>query len=81
MKIITIKFNDANEWNFLLQLLKRLNLHFEWKEEVAPAKKPEISSPDIVSQLYGSLPSNLTSDEFVKSLYDARVNQTREIRL
>ncbi|TAK48232.1 MAG: hypothetical protein EPO28_01265 [Saprospiraceae bacterium] len=81
MKIVTIKFNDANEWNFLLQLLRRLNFHFEWKEEAAPPKKEEPSPSDLVSQLYGSLPSNLTSDEFVKSLYDARVNQTREIRL
>ena len=65
----------------LTELLKRLNLHFEWKEETVVLHKKAPSSPDIVSNLFGSFPSDKSSDELVKSLYDARVNQTREISL
>jgi len=81
MKVITIKFDNAGDWKFLLDLLKRLNFGFEWKEETLPDKKKENASPDIVSKLFGSFHSELPPDEFVKSLYDARINQTREISL
>jgi hypothetical protein len=80
MKTITIKFEDAKEWSFLLQLLKRLNLRFDWKEEVAVKKVP-LPPTDPVSLLFGSFPSDKTSDELVQSIYAARVNQTREINL
>ncbi|GAB4250660.1 MAG: hypothetical protein Kow0027_14180 [Saprospiraceae bacterium] len=81
MKVITIKFDNASDWRFLLELLKRLNIRFEWKEETDSSKKKENPPSDLVDQLFGSFPSDLTSDEFVKTLYDARVNQTREVRL
>jgi hypothetical protein len=81
MKVITIKFNDSAEWRFLLDLLKRLHFNFEWKEESAVRKKQVDTSPDLVSKLFGSYPSDKSSDELVNSLYDARVNQTREISL
>ncbi len=79
MKVITIKFNDAGEWNFLLELLKRLNFHFEWSEHTVANKKKDY--PDVVAKLFGSFPSDKSSDELVKMLYEARVNQTREISL
>lgn len=81
MKVITIKFDNAGEWNFLLELMKRLNLHFEWKEEPVAVHKKDHPHSDIVSKLFGSFPSDKSSDELVKSLYEARVNQTREISL
>lgn len=83
MKVITIKFENAGEWKFLLNLLRRLNLRFEWKEETVELpndNKPD-ASPDVVAKLFGSFHSELSPDEFVKSLYDARVNQAREINL
>jgi hypothetical protein len=83
MKVITIKFENAREWKFLLDLVRRLNLRFEWKEETVelPKDKKPDTSPDIVAKLFGSFHSELSPDELVKSLYDARVNQTREINL
>ncbi|MBK9018251.1 MAG: hypothetical protein IPM82_31725 [Saprospiraceae bacterium] len=81
MKVITIKFNDSAEWKFLLDLLKRLNFNFDWKEETIARKREEDPSSDLVSKLFGSYPSDRTSDDLVKSIYDARVNQTREISL
>jgi hypothetical protein len=80
MKSITIKFEDAKEWQFLLELLKRLNLSFDWKEE-AIVKKAPMPPTDPVSLLFGSFPSDKSSDELVQSIYGARMNQTREINL
>ena len=80
MKTITIKFEDAKEWSFLLQLLKRLNLRFDWKDETAASPNPKPSA-DPISMLFGSFPSSMSSDELVQSIYAARVNQTREINL
>ncbi len=78
MKTIIIKFEDTKEWSFLLQLLKRLNLQFDWKEDVAVKNAP-LPPTDPVSLLFGSFPSDKTSDELVQSIYAARVNHTREI--
>lgn len=80
MKTITIKFEDAKEWRFLLELLERLNLRFDWKEEVAVKKAP-MPPTDPVSLLFGSFPSDKSSDELVQSIYSARMNHTREINL
>jgi hypothetical protein len=80
MKTNTIKFEDAKEWNFLLQLLKRLNLRLDWKEETVASPTPK-SSADPITLLFCSFPSNMSSDELVQSIYAARVNQTREINL
>ncbi len=33
MKIITLKLRNQSEWQFLLDLLRRLNIKFEWREE------------------------------------------------
>ncbi|MCF8247155.1 MAG: hypothetical protein K9J37_20180 [Saprospiraceae bacterium] len=82
MKVITIKFENTGEWHFLLELLKRLNIRFEWKEDTnIPNQKKNSPPSDAVSKLFGSFSSDKTSDELVKSIYDARVTQTREISL
>ena len=80
MKVITIKFDNAGEWNFLLELMKRLHINFEWKEESVVKNKAKPAS-DVVAMLFGSFPSDKSSDEFIQSLYVARINQTREIKL
>jgi hypothetical protein len=71
MKSITIKFEDAKEWQFLLELLKRLKLRFDWKEE-AIVKKAPMPLTDPISLLFGSFPSDKSSDELVQSIYNAR---------
>ncbi len=85
MKVVTIRFKNQKEWLFLLNLLKRLQLSFEWSEEkpiVQPTSKPEPKPErDVISELFGSWPSDKNSDELAKSIRDARVNQTREIIL
>lgn len=80
MKIITLKLHNQSEWQFLQDLLRRLNIRFEWKEEKKVSPSPA-SSRDIISELFGSWPSDKTSDELNKSLAEARVNQSREIAL
>lgn len=79
MQIITIQFNDKKESQFVMNLLRRLNIHFEWKEE----KMPEASSlkPDPVTELFGSWVSDKSSDEQVQSIYEARINQNRAVTL
>ena len=81
MKIITIKFDNASEWQFMLELLKSLNFRFEWKEVPNIQKEKDKNGEDLVSKLFGSFPSDLSSDELVQSIYEARINQTREINL
>jgi hypothetical protein len=73
MKVVTIKFENTKEWHFL----------FEWKEDVMSQPKKNNPSPssDVVSKLFGSFPSDKSSDEIVKLIYDARVNQIRGINL
>ena len=33
MKVVTIKINNSKEWHFLKDLLVRLNINFDWREE------------------------------------------------
>ena len=33
MKVVTIKINNSKEWHFLKDLLLRLNINFDWREE------------------------------------------------
>jgi hypothetical protein len=71
MKIITLTFNNNRDWHFLLDLLNRLKLSFEWREE-KPVKPNDESDDDLISELAGSWESNLTPDEMVDSIYSAR---------
>lgn len=81
MKIITIKLRNQNEWQFLLDLLRRLNINFEWREEKKGSGKAPPPNTDAISALFGSWPSDKSSDEVIESILDARVSQTREIHL
>ena len=37
MKVVTIKINNSKEWHFLKDLLVRLNINFDWREEKSTA--------------------------------------------
>lgn len=81
MKIITLKLRNQNEWQFLLDLLRRLNINFEWREEENASKKNIPPDQDAIAELFDSWPSDKSSDELVESIMDARVSQTREVNL
>jgi hypothetical protein len=82
MKVITLKLKNNKEWHFLLNLLKRLQVPFEWKEEANQTVKNKVpQDKDIIAELFGSWQSDKSSDEIIQSINDARVNQTREINL
>jgi hypothetical protein len=69
MKVITIRFNDQNELEFLLNLLNRLNFKFEWREEKILQKKVnDLTQPDAIAELFGSWESDMSSDELNKML-------------
>lgn len=81
MKIITLKLRNQSEWQFLLDLLRRLNVNFEWREEKEGSENAPPPNADAISELFGSWPSDKSSDEVIESIQDARVSQTREIHL
>jgi hypothetical protein len=81
MKVVIIKLRNQKEWVFLSNLLKRLNLPFEWSEVKMRTSKKQEPKRDIISELFGSFPSDKTGDELAQSIRDARVNQKREISL
>jgi len=81
MKIITLKLRNQREWQFLQDLLRRLNINFEWEEEKKVSEKPPPQHGDDISDLFGSWLSDKTSDELIESIMSARVSQTREIQL
>ena len=72
MKVVTLKLKNQREWNFLKGLLQRLNVRFEMLDF-----KPTtpISQNDAISELFGSWKSEESSDELIKTIYEARVNQ------
>ena len=78
MKVVTLKLKNQREWNFLRNILQRLNVSFEMLDV-----KPTIPTPqnDIVAELFGSWKSDESSDELIKTIQDARVNQQKEIDL
>ena len=78
MKVVTLKLKNQREWNFLRNILQRLNVSFEMLDV-----KPTIPTPqnDIVAELFGSWKSDESSDEIIKTIQDARVNQQKEIDL
>ena len=78
MTTVILKIKNTKEINFLLDLLTRLHISFEWREEEKTTKP---LPKDIISELYGSWDSNLSSDELASSIREARVNQSREISL
>ena len=80
MTTVILKLKNTKEVGFLLDLLNRLHISFEWREEKTAKPSPQLPN-DIISELYGSWQSNLSSDELASSIRDARVNQTREIAL
>ena len=82
MRIITIQFTDKKEYQFVLNLLRRLNIKFVWREEKdSLVNSDPNTNENIVKDLFGSWPSDKSSDELVKMIYEARVNQTREVNL
>jgi hypothetical protein len=69
MTVVTLTFNNKGDWNFLFDLLKRLNLPFEWREEKA-VESPLLqgnapSETPISDRLRGAL--NLSEDFDYKS--------------
>jgi hypothetical protein len=81
MKIITLKLRNQSEWQFLLDLLRRLNINFEWREEENASKKNIPPHQDAIAELFGCWPSDKSSDELIESIMDARISQTREVTL
>jgi hypothetical protein len=81
MKVITLKLKNNREWEFLHNLLKRLKVPFEWKEITPQKKGKQPSANNIIDELYGGWQSDKSSDEIIQSIYEARVNQLREIQL
>ena len=59
MTVVTLKFNNKGDWNFLFDLLKRLNISFEWREEKPieplPKVEPTTTSTPISDRLRGVL--------------------------
>ena len=51
MKVITLKLHSLSEWQFLLDLLRRLHISFEWEDERGGAKKTVIR-PKMLLQYY-----------------------------
>jgi hypothetical protein len=80
MKVVTLKLRSQTDWEFLSSLLRRLHIHFEWKEEVTTPKM-DLNSDDPITNLFGSWPSDKSSDEIAAIISAARVNQTRKISL
>ncbi len=80
MKVVTLKLRSHSEWEFVSDLLRRLHIRFEWKEEISTTKK-NLNGKDPIAALYGSWPSDKSSDELAEDIRAARVNQTREITL
>ncbi len=74
MKVVTLKLKNQREWNFLKGLLQRLNVTFEMLDV-----KPTMPIPqnDSISELFGSWKSEESSDELIKTIYEARVNQQK----
>ena len=82
MAIITLRLKNQKEWAFLSDLLKRLNISFDRIEEKTATETPQMPSEnDVIAQLYGSWTSDESADDIIKSLRDARVNQTRDIEI
>ena len=81
MTTVILKLRNNKEVNFLLDLLNRLHISFEWGEEKTVKPLPPEQNKDSIAELYGSWQSNLSSDELASSIRAARVNQTREIAL
>ncbi len=81
MKVIRLKLNSPSEWQFLMDLLRRLHISFEWQEEKVMPVQNGLPLEDTVAALFGSWPSDKSSDELVSNIMDARVNQSREINL
>lgn len=81
MRVITLKLHSLSEWQFLLDLLRRLHISFEWEEEGGGGEKNGHPSEDVITVLFGSWPSDKSSDELVSTIMDARINQSREISL
>jgi hypothetical protein len=69
MTVVTLTFNNKGDWNFLFDLLKRLNLPFEWREEKvveSPLLQGNVPSETPISdRLRGAL--NLSEDFDYKS--------------
>ena len=78
MKVVTLKLKNQREWNFLRSLLQRLNVTFEMLDV-----KPTMPIPqnDSISELFGSWKSEESSDELIKTIYEARVSQQNNIDL
>ena len=74
MKIITLKLQSHSEWEFISDLLRRLHIRFDWKEEKNLVKNDE-NGNDLITSLYGSWPSDKSSDELAESIRAGRVNQ------
>ena len=72
MKVVTLKLKNQREWNFLRNILQRLNVSFEMVDV-----QPDMTTQqnDIVSELFGSWESDESSDELIKTIRskDARV--------
>ena len=74
MSSITLNFNNRKDIELVLSLMRRMHIHFE----VATPVEPTINQKDAsVDALFGSWQSNLSADEMVNMIYEARVNQTK----
>ena len=73
MSSITLNFNNRKDIEFVLSLLRRMQIHFE---VAAPIKRVPNPKDAAVDALFGSWESDLSADEMVDMIYEGRINKT-----
>ena len=78
MKVVTIKINNTKEWHFLKDLLVRLNINFDWREEKPTAIYEPILDESLQFQLNEpqNIPNKLPKN---KQLNMAAILELRKI--
>jgi hypothetical protein len=74
MSSITLNFNNRKDIEFVLSLLRRMQIHFEVAAPIKPIPNPKDAAIDM---LFGSWESDLSADEMVDMIYDGRINKTK----
>jgi hypothetical protein len=74
MSSITLNFNNRKDIEFVLSLLRRMQIHFEVAAPIKPVRNPKDAAVDA---LFGSWESDLSADEMVDMIYEGRINKTK----
>ena len=81
MTTIILKLKNKTDGRFVSDLLRRLNIAFEFVEERATNDITLIKETDPITELFGSWESELSVEDHVKSIRAARFDNSREIIL